>query len=142
MNRRMYSWIDQHGDRQTTGDLQFEEMWAKFPQIVIAHALSVTGVLAPTDANLAFGPAERKGGLRPAPMGIQTAGSMAQDVGRLLRNFGTIAPQYIGCWASTFGVFGTTCWVSGTRSIVFGTGNWVLGTRSGVLGSAVGEIPT
>ena len=32
-NLGMYSWIEQHGDRQTTGDLQFEEIWRLGHQI-------------------------------------------------------------------------------------------------------------
>ena len=102
------------------------------------------GDMALTDANPAFGPAERKGGGSGsfgAPRGLQTAGSMLRDVGRLLRIFGKIAT---GFWVFGFEiwVFGTKCWVFGTVCWVFGTGSWVFGTRSWVFGSAVGEIPT
>ena len=60
------------------------------------------GVLAPLSANLAFGPTERNGVLCLAPRGLQTAGSMAQDVGRLLRNLGKIAR---GRWVLGFEIF-------------------------------------
>ena len=59
--------------------------------------------MALTDANLAFGPTERKGGLHGAPRWLQTAGSVAQGVGRLLRNFGKNAT---GFWVFGFEILG------------------------------------
>ena len=48
------------------------------------YVLMGARILAPLGANPAFGPRGRNGGLRLAPRGLQTAGSVAQDVGRLL----------------------------------------------------------
>ena len=53
-------------------------------------------------------PLSAKGGLRLAPRGLQTAGSVAQDICRLLRKFGKTA--------TGFRVFGFEIWVFGTGS--------------------------
>ena len=58
----VYSRIRQHGDRQTTGDWQFEENFAwgeHFPQIANRPCSVCHGDMALTDAKPAFGPTEQ-----------------------------------------------------------------------------------
>ena len=97
--------------------------------------------MALTDASPAFGPAERKGVLRLASRGLQTSGSMAQDVGRLFRRMKELTT---GLWVFGFEIWGDRHAMLGVWHdlLVFGTVNLVFGMRSWVFGSAVGEIPT
>ena len=55
----MYSRIERHGDRQTTGDMQFEKIW-RLGRHISSNCQSP--VLCLSRANPAFGPAERNRG--------------------------------------------------------------------------------
>ena len=82
----MYSQIRQHGDRQTTGDWQFEDFCSLgvniFLKLPIAHALSVTGDTALTDANPACAPLKRNWGLGRAVGGLdKLLGAWISDLG-------------------------------------------------------------
>ena len=63
------------------------------------------GVLAPPTQPPHLALLSAIGGLHLAPRGLQTAGSVAQDVGDLLRNFGKIAPDCRELWLRNLGVW-------------------------------------
>ena len=114
------------------GNLRKKIAWGEhFPQIANRPCSVCHGDMALTDAKPAFGPAERKGGLRGAPRGLQTAGSVAQDVGDLLRIFGKIAPKIwglskqSGAWISNLG-HGTDCRELWLRCLGLGQVIWGL----------------
>ena len=91
--------------------------------------------MALTDADPAFGPAERnRGGSAVSGEGYGLLGTCSEILEKML--------QTVESFGFEFWVFGTKCWVFGFEIWVFGKRCWVFGTRSWVFGSAVGEIPT
>ena len=77
------------------GNLRKFGAWgAKFPQIANRPCPVCHGQVARLSA---------KGGLRLAPRGLQTAGSVLRDVGDLLRKSGKLAK---GLWVLVFEILG------------------------------------